>query len=116
MAEDDILARASVTALPRRESVITRPTSAVARKARCSPAARAFMMRALRELERVEIPKDAIRIKPTLEVSVDQFERIGLHGKDRIIEVLEACPEHYYVKPELTDDKVRLILEHRMNE
>lgn len=115
MSEEDILLKASVIAPPQREAAI-HPSGP--RKRRCSAEARAFMLRALRELEKVQIPKvqNAPEIKPTLEVPVQQFSRIGLNDKERIVETLQACPESYYVSVGTSDDRIALTLQRRMNQ
>ncbi|MHB8154234.1 MAG: hypothetical protein ACYDG3_14500 [Bacillati bacterium] len=120
MAEDDILMRAAVVAPfrtrqgpPRNEPV----------KKRCSSQARAFMMSALRELEKIsedklatiQIGSETVKAKPSIEVPVSSFARIGLKNREAIVDTLEACPESFYVKAEPTDGTIKLTLERRMN-
>jgi hypothetical protein len=118
--DEDILMHATVTAPFRMRQGPPRNEPA---KKRCSSQARAFMMSALRELEKInpeklammELAGQLVRAKPSIEVPVSSFARIGLKNKEAIVDSLEACPEAYYIHAESTDGTIRLTLERRMN-
>jgi hypothetical protein len=63
------------------------------RKRRCSPEIRAFMARAVRELE----PKE---VESTIDIPLERFKVYGLEDLYQTAVTLDSCPESEYVKVE----------------